>query len=31
MYVQPVLMVQLSKVPYAVLYELVLVDFGEFA
>ena len=31
MYVHPVLMTQLPKVPYAVLYELVLVNYGEFA
>jgi hypothetical protein len=31
MYVHPVLMTQLSKVPLAVLYELVLVNYGEFA
>jgi hypothetical protein len=30
MYVQPVLMAQWPKVPYGC-YELVLVDFGEFA
>ena len=31
MYVHPVLMTQLPKVPHAVLYELVLVNYGEFA
>ena len=31
MYVHPVLMTQLPKVPCAVLYELVLVNYGEFA
>ena len=31
MYVHPVLMTQLAKVPHAVLYELVLVNYGEFA
>jgi len=31
MYVHPVLMTQLPKVPCAVLYELVLVNYGDFA
>jgi len=31
MYVHPVLMTQLPKVPSAVLYELVLVNYGDFA
>jgi len=31
MYVHPVLMTQLFKVPYAVLYQLVLVNYGQFA
>lgn len=31
MYVHPVLMTQLDRVPHAVLYQLVLVNYGEFA
>ena len=31
MYVHPVLMTQLSRVPHAVLYPLVVVNYGEFA